>query len=90
MLKVSDLKNDTKERNNSYKVIYKQILNIIYQKIKQRNLYRYTSLTYTIPEYMIGYPLYNQEQAFKYVYKKLVIGGFMISIPQHCMLTIQW
>lgn len=90
MLSVTDLQNDTKQRRQSYKTIYKQILHIIYQKIKQRNTYRYRSLRYNIPEYMIGYPLYNQDDALKYIYKKLILGGFMISIPAHCTLDITW
>ena len=90
MLSVTDLQKETKHRKQSYKVIYKQILNIIYQKIKQRNIYRYRSLRYHIPEYMIGYPLYIQDDALKYVYKKLIFGGFMISIPSPCTLDIEW
>ena len=90
MLRVADLHNDDKERRRKNKLFYKQILMVIYEKIKELNNRRYKSLNYTLPLFYPGFPLYNPYIGIKYIYKKLIEGGFDVSIIDDRSMIISW
>lgn len=90
MLTTELLKKDKKEKLNKIKKIYKQILELLYEKIKKLNLQRYKSYTYQPPRIIMENPTYNQNQAYIYIYKKLCEGGFNVKPMQDNILEISW
>lgn len=90
MLKVSDLHKNDKERQKENKKFYKQILSVIYEKIKELNNRRYKQLNYTLPLFYPGFPLYDPNTGIKYIYRKLIEGGFDVIIVDDRSIIVSW
>jgi len=89
MLNVNDLQNVAKSRKEREKKTYKIILQDCYKKIKLRNEHGQTKVVFSVPVFMYDSPLYNINDAIKYIVKKLRKGGFRVYVSDNT-LSIDW
>ena len=89
MLRVEDLKEVNKKKHNKTKIVYKKILTELYKKIKSRNEFSASHLAYHVPLIMFDTPLYDIENAIKYLCKKLKKGGFKVNVVDN-VINISW
>lgn len=90
MLSVSDLRKDDENVRHQNKKYYKQLLQLIYDKIKELNKRKFKTLNYTLPLFYPGFPFYDSNVGLKYIYKKLIKGGFDVTLIDERSLTIYW
>lgn len=92
MVKVSDLRNETKNQERVYKELYKKYLNILFEKIKNVNKRKMNTMYYNVPTIAVGYPLYDPIKCTRYIMKKLLVNEFNVyTVPtQPTTLHISW
>jgi hypothetical protein len=76
------------ERNRE---MYKELLEMCYKKIKRKakdNKCR--SVTFVLPPFLIGKPLYNKDHALRYIKEKLRRGGFHAETMGDSAIYIEW
>ena len=89
ILSVHELKKAQSAKRLKNKELYKELLNGIYFKIKEKNKNGYTNLVYIISPIIPGKPLVNIEHACTYIYKKLTQGNFKVNIVTN-KIFIDW
>ena len=89
ILSVHELKKAQSAKCLKHKEVYKEILNTIYFKIKEKNKNGYTNLVYLISPIRPGKPLINIEHACTYINKKLTQGNFKVNIVQN-KIFVDW
>ena len=70
--------------------IYNKILNKIYNKIKLVNKRKKTDLIYEIPNYIFGFPLYNNRTCLVFIISSMRKKGFFIKFNFPNILYISW
>lgn len=70
--------------------VYNKILNKVYYKIKLINKRKKMDLIYEIPNYMFGYPLYNNRTCIVFVMSTLRTKGFYVKFNYPNILYISW
>lgn len=70
--------------------LYEQILNKCYNRIKRMVRENRMHCIFTIPDYMIGYPIYDVYQCIYYVIKKLKEADFQVKYIPKNTLFISW
>lgn len=90
MLTIESLKQDKKNRNKETHKLYKKVLELVYEKIKNLNNQNYKRLVYQPPQFIMENPTYNQNLAYKYIFKKLSEGGFLVKPMFNNTLDISW
>jgi len=89
-LTVDDLKKHDKEKAQRVRRIYKEILQDCYNRIKMRNSKGCTYLIFSVPVIVPGKPLYNVNEAIRYIMNKLVTGGFKVVVSMDMKIHITW
>ena len=90
MLKASELKKQNKQKTQENHKIYKELLQGVYTKIRNKNNSGFNSIQVYIPLIQFGLPLYNFEHAMLYICRKLKKGEFQFSVSQGNKLVISW
>jgi len=70
--------------------IYNKILNKIYNKIKLVNKRKKTDLIYEIPNYIFGFPLYNNRTCLVFIISSMRKKGFLVKFNFPNILYISW
>ena len=70
--------------------VYNKILNKIYNKIKIVNKRKKTDLIYEIPNYIFGFPLYNNRTCTVFIISSMRKKGFHIKFNFPNILYISW
>ena len=81
---------DLVEKEDPKKDVYKLILEDCYRKIKAKHKQNIKFFTFVIPFIRLGFPLYNMNEALKYIFKKLKKGGFQVQVASENSLYISW
>jgi len=90
MLKAQDLVKKQSIIEN-YKIeAYENLYKYVEKKIKTSSISNNYCTWYTIPECLIGYPMYNFEECQKYVIKLLNKNGFSVETYEPNILYISW
>ena len=70
--------------------VYNKILNKIYNKIQLVNKRKKTDLIYEIPNYIFGFPLYNNRTCLVFIISSMRKKGFLIKFNFPNILYISW
>ena len=86
---VHSLYQTQREKKKRQNEVYKKFLETCHGRIQMRNAMGFTSMSYQVPPFVIGYSIYNHENAIKYVKVKLRQGGFHVRV-EGCTIYIDW
>lgn len=90
MVKAKDLIESQKKRENiKYKSFYK-IYENIEKKIILASSSNFYSVSYEIPNFIIGYPFYNLDECKKFIKKNIEKDGFEIEEIERNIILIKW
>ena len=89
-LNASDIINQQDLQNRKRIRIYKKVLDKCYNRIKFTAKKNTKWCFYTVPNYMVGVPLYDVNACIIYMIKQLHSGGFLIKYTHPNLLFISW
>lgn len=88
---VSDVQQIRVKRGRVNHETYRQLYASLHDRIKRRAAANGTNLTYQVPPFVIGRPVYTPSHAVRYVSDKLRRGGFGVTVLADGMtLFIDW
>lgn len=90
MLTVGDVQAVRLERARTNHETYKIVLQRVYDRIRHRTSLNGTDMTYAIPPFVPGRPVYDPSHAARYVTEKLQRGGFGVSTDDAGSLVVDW
>lgn len=90
MVKAQDLINSQKEREKIKFKTFAKIYNTVEKKISLASSSNFYYVWYEIPEFIIGFPLYNLDECKKYIIKELKDNGFNVEIYDNNIILIEW
>ena len=90
MVKAQDLINAQKERENIKYKTFAKIYSNIEKKIKLASSSNYYQVYYDIPEFVIGFPLYNFKECKKNIIRQLILNEFDVEEYSQTILLIKW
>jgi hypothetical protein len=77
-------------KSNLKKELYKEILAQFSKKIKLAVELGHTQVFLTIPEFVIGYPIFDREFATKYISRQLTLLGYHVTEYTQYNIYITW
>jgi hypothetical protein len=92
MVKAKDLIKVQKEKEKIKYKSFSKIYSFVEKKINLASSCGYYYTWYHIPEFIIGYPLYNLDECKNYIIDKLKKDGFDTNIDesQPTLIIIKW
>ena len=90
MIKASDLVKEQKERDTIKFKTFDKIYILIEKKIVLASKGNNYHTWFDVPEFLVGYPLYNMEDCLKYITEKLKKNGFKSEFFNPNILYIKW
>ena len=90
MVKAQDLINSQKEREKIKYKTFSKIYNNIEKKINLASSSNYYYVWYEMPEFLMGFPVYNLEECKKIVIEQLKDNGFTIEEFDGNIILISW
>ena len=90
MVKAKDLLKLQKKRESKKKTIYQKVYAKVEKKIVLTSNTNYYLCWYSVPEFMIGTPLYRLDKCIEYIIKKLEKNGFKVTFYEPNLLQISW
>ena len=90
MVKADKLIKEQKKKDNIKKETFNKILLKIEKKIILASAANYYFTWYTIPEFIIGLPLYSLSECKDYIIKEMNKNGFTIEFFLPNILLIKW
>jgi hypothetical protein len=90
MVKAHELINVQKEREKKKFITFEKVHSNIEKKIVKASATNFYYIWYEIPQYIIGFPLYNYIECIEYVIEKLNKNGFKIEKFEPNILLISW
>lgn len=90
MVKADKLIKEQKERENLKQNTFKKILHKIEKKIVFASKANFYFTWYSIPEFVIGLPLYSLKDCSDYVIKHLKQDGFEVEYYEPNFILIKW
>lgn len=75
---VGDVKKLVDEKSQANRMIYRELLDMCHRRIKTRveQDKRATEVTFVLPPFIVGKPVFNKDHAIRYIVDKLKLGGF--------------
>jgi len=89
-LNILDLQRKINERKNRSTACFERILEICHKKILFHCDRKNMRFFYEVPEYMFGYPLFNVNDAIRYVVNALSNNGFLAVYYFPKFIYISW
>jgi hypothetical protein len=90
MVNAKDLIKEQKKKEKSKYKIFKNVYSSIETKITLASQTGYYYTWYEIPEFLLGFPLYNYRECNKYIIDKLKENNFIIEEYPGNLLLITW
>ena len=91
LLTVGDVQAVRLDRARTNHETYKIVLQRVYDRIRHRTSLNGTDLTYAVPPFVPGRPVYDPSHAARYVTEKLRRGGFVVTTDDAgSSLVIDW
>jgi len=87
---INILINDQYKQQQKKLDVYNKILNKIYNKIKIVNKRKKMDLIYEIPNYIFGFPLYDNRTCLVFIMSSMRKNGFVIKFNFPNILYISW
>jgi len=89
-LNIHDLYKSTDLRRENKKKTFESVLCRIHCKIKQAAEHDHLACFYTVPEVIVGIPLYNITECIEYAISALKNNGFLIRFVYPNNIYINW
>ena len=89
MINIHDLNKERQLIQQRKQLLYKDILEKIYHKIKSVNKLN-NFCYYVIPKFIIGMPLFNISKCSDYIYNQLIKTGFKVTRIKYNYFLIYW
>lgn len=89
-LHAKDLIVNLEKRNEKMKESYERVLELCYRHIENCSNFNAVACFYEIPEFLMGYPLFNLNECILYVYKQLISNDFNVSYIFPRILFVSW
>lgn len=90
MVKADKLQKEQKKRDEIKKETFNKILEKLEKKIILASAANYYFTWYTIPEFIIGLPLYSLIECKEYIIKKINKDGFATEFFQPNIILVKW
>ena len=90
MVKAEDLIKNQQEREKIKFKTFSKIYNNIEKKISLASTSDFYYIWYEVPEFIIGFPLYNLEECKTYIIKQIKNNGFTIEEFDENIILITW
>jgi hypothetical protein len=90
MVKADKLIKEQKKREDKKKETFNKILEKVEKKIILASSANYYFTWYSIPEFIIGLPLYSLTECKDYIIRKVDKNGFKIEFFEPNILLIKW
>ena len=90
MVKAGDLIKQQKDRENRKNITFDKILLKIEKKIEIASSGNYYYTWYSIPEFIIGLPMYSLNECKVYITQKLKDNGFEITCYDPNLMLVKW
>ena len=92
MINITDLYKKKKERDRTREKVYEKVLTKCHNKITySANKYIDQEYTfYTVPDFIVGFPLFNKDECSKFIIKRLLENGFFIKYVGSGLIFICW
>jgi len=90
MVKADKLIKEQKERDDRKKITFDKIFIKIEKKIVLSSASNYYYTWYSIPEFIVGLPIYSLSGCKEYIVNKLKENGFEIEFFEPNILLIKW
>lgn len=90
MVKAQDLIKSQKKREEIKYKTFLKIYDNIEKKISFASASNFYYVWYEVPEFIIGFPLYNLEECKKYVVNKIQENGFTVEEFDVNIILITW
>jgi hypothetical protein len=90
MVKADKLIKEQKEREEIKEKTYEKILDKIEKKILFSSKANFYYTWYSVPEFVIGLPLYSLKDCVEYLIKKLNNDGFETEYYDPNLLLVKW
>ena len=90
MVKAQELIIIQKEREKKKFITFEKIHSNIETKIVKASASNFYYIWYEIPQYIIGFPLYNYTECLEYIIEKLKKDDFKIEKYEPNILLISW
>lgn len=89
-INIHDLYRDREEIKEKKNSNYRAVLHKIHKKIKKANSLERNKISYDVPEYVVGVPVFNLNKCISYIIKQLRGNGFLVKYYFPKMLYISW
>lgn len=89
MIDINELSKERKKLEKRKQGVYKNILSRIYNKIKLINKINHFCY-YTIPNFVLGMPLFDVNKCSDFIYDNLVKKGFKVTRMKYNHFMIYW
>ena len=89
-LNASDIINQQRLQNKKKVKTFNKVLNKCYNRIKFAAKKNAEWCFFTVPNYLVGVPLYNINDCIIYIIKQLVNGGFLVKYTHPNLIYISW
>ena len=89
-LNASDIIQQQKLQNKRKKKVYKKVLEKCYNRIRFAAKKNTEWCFFTVPNYIVGSPIYDVNACIIYVIKQLESGGFLVKYTHPNLIYISW
>lgn len=90
MISARDINAIQEKKINARKELYKEILTQFSKKIKLSVELGHTQVFLTIPEFVVGYPVFDRAVARKYLMRQLGLLGFNVTQYSEFEIYVTW
>jgi hypothetical protein len=90
MVKADKLIKEQKERDDRKKVTFDKVFLKIEKKIVLASAANYYYTWYSIPEFIVGLPMYSLKECKEYIENKLKNDGFETEFFEPNILLVKW
>ena len=90
MISAKDIHEIEKKRKTIKKEIYTKIYEQFCKKIKMSVELGVKSVDLTVPKFVMGYPIFDQYKASKYLQRQLKNAGFSVKLISQLDFTVSW
>lgn len=89
-LNIFELHRTINEKNMRKTECYEKVLETCHRKISIAAEHRQLRLMYEVPEYVVGYPIFDISNCIKFLSKSLKSNGFLVKYYFPKVLYISW
>jgi hypothetical protein len=87
---IDELKKNRKHINSSFDQVVENIVSSCLSNVRYTNSSGKTEMLYTIPAFMLGFPVYDYEYVSSRVVRKLRKEGFTIFKVDQSKIILKW